>query len=120
MKTIRGVCVAALLLTSAMSAQASEYQHFKGGPNWRAAVIEFIHRYKASPETITGGITGDFDVHVYLVPGQFTGAYTLVHFRHPPGRALNTIKALVDGGTAKILGFFREDVYVLTWTKPTN
>src|SRR5882757_6227934 len=113
MKMICGVLTAALLLTSAISADASEYQHFKGPKNWRTSLIEFLHRFKPAPETVSTGIAGDFDVHVYLVPGQFNGTYSILHMKHPPDRASNTIKSLVDGGTAKILGFIGEDVYVL-------
>jgi len=117
MKTIRGALAAALLLTSAISVQAAEYQHLKG-PTWRTGLDEFLKKFKPSPETVTGGITGQGDVHVYCIPSQFGGTYTLLLYpKHPVDRANNTIKALVDGGNAKIFGFVGDDVYVLTWTK---
>jgi hypothetical protein len=117
MKTIRGALIAALLLVCALPVQAAEYQHLKG-PTWRTGVDEFLKKFKPSPETITAGITADGDVHIYCVPGQFTGTYTLLLYpRHPVDRPNNTIKALVDGGNAKIFGFVGDDAYVLTWTK---
>ena len=120
MSAIRGIVAAAFLLTSAISANASEYQHFKGMKNWRAGVIEFLHRFKPAPEAVTSGINGEFDVHVYLVPGNFNGTYTVLRMKHQTEKASNTLKSLIDGGTAKIFGFAGEDVYVLTWTKPTS
>jgi hypothetical protein len=120
MKTIRGALAAALMMISGMSAQAAEYGFFKG-PTWRTALIDFIKQFKPNPENVTGGITGDLGVHVYLVPGQFTGTYSLLHIeRHPADRALGIFKALVDGGNAKIFGFIGNDVYILTWTKPVS
>lgn len=62
-------------------------------------------------------INGEFDVHVYLVPGQFNGTYTLLHLKHRANRGSTTFKALMDGGSAKIFGFVGDEVYVLTWTK---
>jgi hypothetical protein len=117
MKTIRGALAAALILISATAAHPADYQHFKG-PTWRTTLIDYLNKSKPSPETVSGGISGDLDVHLYLVPGSFSGTYTLLNFeRHPPDRALGVIKALVDGGNAKIFGFVGTDVYVLTWTK---
>lgn len=117
MRTVQVGLVVAFLLTSAMSAQAAEYQHLKG-PTWRTGLIEFLTKFKPDPQNVTGGITSEGDVHVYLVPGQFTGTYQLLQFvRHPTDRPVGTIKALVDGGNARIFSFVGEDLYVLTWTK---
>ncbi len=120
MKLTCAALAAALLVTLAPSAQAAEYQHFRGPKGWRSGVMEFLQRFKPDPASVTGGINGEFDVHVYLVPGQFNGSYKLLHLKHSTVSASNTIKSLVDGGTAKILGFWGEDVYLLTWTKPTS
>jgi hypothetical protein len=38
--------------------------------------------------------------------------------KHPASRPNGIIRAVVDGGTGKILGFTGKDVFVLTWTKP--
>ena len=117
MKTIHGALAAALILMSAMSAQAAEYGYFKG-PTWRTAVIDLLTRTKPDPANVTGGITGDLGVHVYVVPGGFAGTYTLLLIpNHPTDRALGVLKALVDGGNARIFGFIGNDVYILTWTK---
>jgi hypothetical protein len=123
MKTIRGALAAALVvLTSAMSVQAAEYGHYSGSL-WRNGVDEFLQPKdaktpKCTPESVTGGITGQDNVHIYCIRGGFTGTYTLLLYpRHPVDRANLTIKALVDGGNARILGFIGDDAYVLTWTK---
>jgi hypothetical protein len=121
MKPIRNAILAGLLLISALSAQAAEYVHFSG-PTWRSDVEEFLKKWGPDPSTVTAGITGQGVVHIYCVPGgtnAFKGTYTLLLYpKHPTDRANNTIKALVDGGVAKIFGFVGDDVYVLTWTKP--
>lgn len=120
MKMIRGALAAVVVLASTLSAQAAEYQHLDGA-TWRAGIDEFLKKFKPDPSSVTGGITGRGDVHIYCVPSQFTGTYTLLLYpRHPVDRANSTIKALVDGGNAKIFGFIGDDVYVLTWTKPVS
>jgi len=82
--------------------------------------MEFLQRFKPNPEGITAGINGEFDIHVYLVPGNFNGIYTVLRMKHQTDKASNTLRSLIDGGTAKIFGFIGDDVYVLTWTKPTS
>ena len=117
MKAIRGALAAAFVLASALSVQAAEYQNLSG-PTWRTGVEEFLKKFKPDPTTVTAGISGRGDVHIYCVPGQFVGTYTLLLYpKHPLNRPNSTIKALVDGGNAKIFGFVGDDVYVLTWTK---
>ena len=117
MKTMRVALAAAFLLTSALSAQAAEYAHFTAA-TWRIGIVDFLKKFQPDPTSVTGGISGQYDVHVYCVKGQFTGTYSLLFYpKHPTDRANLTIQALVDGGNAKIFGFVGEDVYVLTWTK---
>lgn len=117
MKTIRGALAAALVLTSALSVQAAEYYHFRG-PNWRNGVVDWLKATTCDPASVTAGISGRDDVHVYCLNTGFKGTYTLLLYpKHPPDRANNTIRALVDGQNARIFGFIGEDVYVLTWTK---
>jgi hypothetical protein len=125
MKTIRGALAAALLLTSALSVQAADYAHFKG-PGWRNELVNFLNggpaqtaTKKCDPASVTGGISGQQDVHVYcLTGGGFAGTYTLLLYpRHLADQPNSTIKALVDGQVGRIFGFIGDDVYVLTWTK---
>jgi hypothetical protein len=56
-------------------------------------------------------------IHAYLVPGTFAGIYSVQHMRHPPAAPQAAIRAIMDGGTGKVLGFMGDRVYVLTWTK---
>jgi hypothetical protein len=118
MKKTRGILVAAFMLMLYAPAGAAEYQYFSGqSPHWRTSLLEWLNKQKPTPESVTAGITGNFDIHVYAVPGQFAGTYSLQHSKHPANKPSGLIRALVDGGTGKILGFNGNDVYVLTWTK---
>jgi hypothetical protein len=133
MKTIRSAFAAALFWTCTFPVHAADYAHFRG-PNWRVDLQNWLNGIssgavahgKCDPATVTGGISGRGDVHVYCLSsgsgggGSSGGAGTftlLLYPRHPLDQANNTLKALVDGGIARIFAFVGEDVYVLTWTK---
>lgn len=121
MKLICGALVAAVGLMSAAAAYAAEYQHFNGeDPHWRSEVRDFLVKYRPSPENISAGFSGDADLHVYVVPGQFTGTYTLLHLKHRKSKPNSVVKSLLDGGNGKILGYQGDGVYMLTWTRPTS
>ena len=116
MKTICGVLTAALVLISTMAAQAAEYQAFDAGRGWNATFLQWLQKYKPAPENVSVGIEGPL-IHAYLVPGTFAGIYSVQRMRHPPGAPKAAIRAIMDGGTGKILGFMGDRVYLLTWTK---
>jgi hypothetical protein len=79
---------------------AAEYQYFSGHtPNWRTSLLEWLHKQKPTPENVTAGITGNFDIYVYAVTGQFAGTYTIQHGKHPDNKASGILRALVHGGT---------------------
>ncbi len=118
MKMGYGALVAAIVMVFSVAAEAAEYQHFNvQDKRWRRTFSEWVQKFRPSPENITSGISGE-DIHVYLVPGQFTGTYSLLRGKHAPDRANAIIRALLDGGTGKIVGFAGEYVFILTWTKP--
>jgi hypothetical protein len=118
MKKTRGILIAAVMLMLYAPAGAAEYQYFNGQtPNWRTSLVKWLNEQKPAPESVTAGIGENFVVHVYVVPGQFAGTYSVQHGKHSANRPSSIIRALVDGGTGKILGFNGSDVFILTWTK---
>jgi hypothetical protein len=118
MRTTLAVLAAAFALMTQVAADAAEYQYFSGQtPNWRTNLVKWLNEQKPTPENVTAGIGENFGVHVYIVPGQFTGTYSLQHGKHPANKPSGIIRAVVDGGTGKLLGFNGSDVFVLTWTK---
>src|SRR5579871_1374644 len=150
----RGLVAAGLIAAGvgcivSTAVEAADYQYFNGRTNkhWRTDLLAWLAKDKPDPTTVSIGITPDGDVHAYAVVGQFTGIYTIQRFHHPLDRASTGFRAIVDGGTGKIIGFrvrakngqAREDsppgpgqaepepvqsggppkfdVYILTWTK---
>jgi hypothetical protein len=149
MKLMCGAITGALLLIFSGTSNAAEYQYFNGqSPNWRSGLLQWLSRYKPAPENVSIGITPNFDIQAYLVPGQFSGVYSLQRLHHAAGNRPNgVIRSLMDGTTGKIIGFAVRrgppgggapgapaeaepapergpsagpsfDVYVLTWTRP--
>jgi hypothetical protein len=116
------VGLATTTLASSISASAAEYQLFtiEKGTGWRTGFLNWLQRFKPAPEGVTAGIAGGTELHAYVVPGNFSGIYKLMHIKHAPDRPNNAIGAALDGGTGKILGFSNEGVYVLTWSKPQS
>jgi hypothetical protein len=142
-----GVLFALALASLSSVANAAEYLHVNGhDQHWASDLMAFLLKNKPSPENVTIGMTPDFDIHAYVVPGTFTGVYTLQRLRHASERANALVKAIMDGGTGKIIGFEhplqpgqptapmqgdakppdgpgdqdRMNVYLLTWTKPAT
>jgi hypothetical protein len=116
MKKACGVLAAAFILVSALAAQAAEYQSFSDAKPWRSEFLQWLSKFKPAPEAITVGISGS-TIHAYLIPGSFGGTYTVQRMQHPQNGPNNAIKAILDGGTGKILGFIDNRIYILTWTK---
>jgi hypothetical protein len=148
---LAGRIVLLALISVSSAANAAEYLHVNGhDQHWASDLMAFLLKNKPSPENVTIGMTPDFDIHAYVVPGTFTGVYTLQRLRHAPERANALVKAIMDGGTGKIIGFEhplqqgqapepptapmqgdakppdgpgdqdRMNVYLLTWTKPAT
>jgi hypothetical protein len=116
MKTICGMLTAALVLISPMAAQAAEYQGFDADKGWNATFLLWLQKYKPAPENVSIGIEGS-RIHAYLVAGTFAGTYSVQRLRHQPSTPNAAIRAIMDGGTGKMLGFIGDRVYLLTWTK---
>jgi hypothetical protein len=131
------------------TANAAEYQYFNARTNarWTADLLTFLQKNKPTPENISVAITPAGDVHAYVVPGQFAGIYSIERLlRHPVDRPNALVRAIIDGGTGRMIGFVPRagpvlpagqmppppmpdkddgagppaqfDVYLLTWTKP--
>jgi hypothetical protein len=107
---------AALILMAATNAHAAEYQIFDGSRNWRSSFLQYLAKYRPSPDGISVGMMGN-RIHAYLVPGGFSGTYALQRVRHSPNGPNSMVRALVDGGNGKILGFIDDYCIVLTWTR---
>jgi hypothetical protein len=139
MKLVSSIFALGLMLGGS-SANAADYLHVNGhSPHWAADILALLQKDKPTPPAgVTIGTTSDFDIHVYVVPGTFTGVYTIQRMRHLPDSANAAVKAIVDGGTGMIIGFQPrqpeqqgqpagapgqgqdQSVYLLTWTKPSS
>lgn len=127
----------AMIVSTAVHAAEYQYLNINANKKWRLDLLAFLQKNKPSPDYgVSISITPAGDVHAYVVPGAFTGIYSIerVH-HHPVDHPNSVIRALMDGGTGRIIGFVpsdrsdkpegeqrasRFDVYMLTWTKPTS
>lgn len=116
MKPLLSILTAAFVLLSPMAVGAAEYQGFDAERGWNASFLQWLQKYKPAPENVSVGIEGAH-IHAYLVPGTFAGMYSVQRLRHPPTAPQAAIRAIMDGGTGKIIGFIGDRVYLLTWTK---
>jgi hypothetical protein len=114
-----GFVAAALVMLATVAAHAAEYQAFDGEKGWRSGLIQFLTKNRPNPEGISIGLQGS-RVHAYAMPGSFGGTYSIQRIKHPNNAPSGVIKALVDGGTGRIIGFMDEYCYILTWSKPTS
>jgi hypothetical protein len=113
-----GFVAAALVMLATVAAQAAEYQAFDGEKGWRSSLIQYLTKNRPSPENISIGMQGS-RVHTYVIPGSFGGTWAIQRIKHGEGPS-GVIKALVDGGTGKIIGCMDAYCYILTWSKPTS
>src|ERR1700744_2703988 len=106
MKMIKAVIAAALFSLSTV-AYAADYQYFNAqtDPHWRTDLLAWLAKDKPAPTDVSIGITPDGEGHAYAVAGQFTGIYSFQRLRHPNDRANNAIKAMMDGGIGRVIGF---------------
>jgi hypothetical protein len=75
-------------------------------PQWTSDLSAFLQKNKPTPDNISIAITPAGDVHAYVVPGQFAGVYTIDRLlRHPVDRPNPLIRAIIDGGTGRMIGF---------------
>jgi hypothetical protein len=93
----------------ATSAFAAEYVYLNGrtNPRWRTDLLAWLQKFKPTPDGVSIGITSAGDVHAYAVQGAFTGIYSIERLRHPTDRANSLVRAIMDGGTGRIIGFGR-------------
>jgi hypothetical protein len=131
------VAVAVAVLVST-AAHAAEYLYLNASTNkkWRADLLAFLQQKKPTADGVSIAITPAGDVHVYVVPGAFAGIYSIERLhRHPTDHPSPAVRAIIDGGTGRMIGFVptdktekaegeqrgaRFDVFMLTWTKPTS
>jgi hypothetical protein len=149
MKTARMLFVAFVSIILSATAHAAEYQYLNARTNarWTSDLLAFLQKNKPTPDNISIAITPNGDVHAYAVPGQFAGIYSIERLlRHPVDHPNALVRAIVDGGTGRMIGFVPSrgptptpgqpqppplpgkeeggepptqfDVYLLTWTKP--
>ena len=144
MRSARTFIAAAVSIILSTAANAAEYQYLNSrtNPRWPSDLVAFLQKNKPTPDNISIAITPAGDVHAYVVPGQFTGTYSVERLlRHPVDRPNALLRAIIDGGTGKMIGFTPSaglapspgqfqppplpggdggafDVYILTFTKP--
>ncbi len=125
--------VVAIIVSTAV--HAAEYQYLNASTNkrWQADLLAFMQKNKPTPDNVSIAMTPAGDVHAYVVPGQFAGTYSIERLlRHPVDHPNLLLRALIDGGTGRMIGFAPGqqpaagpngqpsfDVFVLTWTKPS-
>jgi flagellar biosynthesis GTPase FlhF len=97
------------IISLSSTALGADYLHVNGhNQHWASDILALLQKDKPTPPGgVTIAMTPDFDIHVYVVPGTFTGIYTIQRMRHAPDRANAAIKAIMDGGSGKIIGFER-------------
>jgi hypothetical protein len=107
MKMIKAAVAATALFLLSTAADAADYQYLNARTNthWRSDLLAWLVKEKSDPANVSIGITADGDIHAYAVQGQFTGIYAVQRLSHPTDRANNTLRAIVDGGTGRIIGF---------------
>src|SRR5580704_11083838 len=98
MKLVRSILAVSLIALSP-AANAADYLYVNGhNQHWASDLLAFLQKNKPTPDNVTIGMTPNFDIHAYVVPGAFAGVYTLQRLSHAPDRANAVIKAIVDGG----------------------
>ncbi len=140
---LRMLVAAAVAIIVSTAANAAEYLYLNAVTNkrWTGDLLIWLQKNKPSPENISIAITPAGDVHAYIVPGSFAGTYSVDRLlRHPANHPNTLIRAIIDGGTGRLIGFApseppqhagqdsgapggapeRFDVYILTWTKPSS
>jgi len=126
--------VVAIIVSTAV--HAAEYQFLNASTNkrWRGDLLLFLQKNKPDPANVSIAMTPAGGVHVYIVPGQFAGAYSIEKLLHHPAEHPNALlRAVIDGGTGRMIGFTPSeqpaagpsaeatfDVFILTWTKPAS
>jgi hypothetical protein len=107
MKTIKAAAAVTALFLLSTAANAADYQYFNAqtDPHWRSDLLAWLAKNKPAPTDVSIGITPDGEVHAYAVVGQFTGIYAIQRLRHPNDRANSAVKAIMDGGIGRIIGF---------------
>jgi hypothetical protein len=144
MRTVRTFVAVLVSIILSAAANAAEYQYLNSrtNPRWPSDLVAFLQKNKPTPDNISIAITPAGDVHAYVVPGQFTGTFSVERLlRHPVDRPNALLRAIIDGGTGKMIGFTPSagsapspgqfqppplpggdggtfDVYILTFTKP--
>jgi hypothetical protein len=104
-----GVAAAILIILSAV-AHAAEYQYFNmhTDPRWRSDLVAWLTQKKPTPDNVSIAMTPAGDIHTYVVPGAFAGIYSIERiFHHPTDRPNALIRAIIDGGTGRMIGFAR-------------
>lgn len=136
MRIARMLVAAVVAIVVSTTAHAAEYQHLNAGtnPRWQADLLAFMQKNKPDPANVSIAMTPAGDVHAYIVPGQFAGVYTIERLlRHPADHPNALLRAIIDGGTGRMLGFAPSeqpaggpnggstfDLFILTWTKPAT
>ena len=91
-----------------------EYGYFDArSADWRARANSFINSHKPNPGSISGGISGEYDLHIWVIPGSFNGQYELLHYNSntdPQWR--QAVKTAIRGG-AMVLGFSGPDIWLV-------
>ncbi|MCI5226487.1 MAG: hypothetical protein D3918_07465 [Candidatus Electrothrix sp. AX2] len=118
MKSLASITVVIVILCVAFIAEAAppkvEYGYFDARKaDWRAKANSFINSHKPKPGNISGGISGKYDLHIWLIAGNFNGQYELLHYnsgKNPEWR--KAVKTAVRGG-AMVLGFSGPDIWLV-------
>ena len=108
MRSARMFIAVAVSIILSTAVNAAEYQYLNARTNsrWMSDLLVFLQKNKPTPDNISIAITPAGDVHAYVVPGQFAGVYTIDRLlRHPVDRPNSLIRAIIDGGTGRMIGF---------------
>lgn len=143
MRIAKTLIAAAVAIMISTAVNAAEYLYLDSGsnPRWRADLLAWLQKNKPTPDNVSIAMTPAGGVHAYVVPGAFVGTYSIDRLLRHPARHPNTlIRAIIDGGTGRMIGFAPSgppglppagpgqpdggaepfDVFILTWTKPPS
>src|ERR1700743_651183 len=104
------VAVAAALMVSTAVHAAEDLHLNASDKRWGADLLAFLQQKKPTADGVSIAITPAGDVHAYVVPGAFTGVYSIERLhRHPTDHPSAAVRAIIDGGTGRMIGFVSTD-----------
>ena len=115
MKKLGSVILLTLFVVFAVQAAPKvEYGYFNAkSSGWKKNAEAFINSHKPEPGNVSGGISGEYDLHIWVIAGNSDEHYEITSYH--TGKTpdwLKVTKSLIRGG-AVVLGFSGPDILLV-------